>query len=117
MPLQAENQPDKLTNNRTIYDASPGEVFWRNFLAGFGRAMGVVVVYFLFLGVFAIVFANMILPIITPLLDTYMKSMGALQQFSALTHPGAGGPVGTPQPAGQPLIDTQGLQDLLKGTK
>lgn len=69
----------KEKTKRTIYDASSGEIFGKNFLAGVAHALGQILVYLLFVaGVFTLA-ARFFLPVIQPYLDIYLNSMESLQ--------------------------------------
>lgn len=84
MPIKdAPTQPQK-----TLYDSSYGEIFVKNFLAGLGSALAGVVVQVAFLIIGAIVFVNVVLPHITPILTNIteltesFKSLSEPQQFN-----------------------------------
>ena len=64
---------DRVSRSRTIFDASAGEILWRNFLAGMGRALGGIFLYLVFVFLFSAIFTRLVLPKITPLIDTVMK--------------------------------------------
>lgn len=74
--------------HKTIYDSSYGEIFVKNFLAGLGGALAGVVVQVAFLIIGAIVFVNVVLPHITPILTNIteltesFKSLSEPQQFN-----------------------------------
>ena len=109
MAEQIENKvknvarPDWIGNSKTIYDVSSGEVFWRNFVAGMGRALGGAIMYFLFIFVIYALFINYLLPIIKPFLDTYMNTMNLL---------GGGQQMNNGQPGTQ--VNQQELQKILQ---
>ncbi len=88
---------DAVAPNKTIYDVSAGTVFWKNFLAGFGRALGGMVIYLVFLIISTIIFIHFVGPMLTPIFDLYSKSMGTLQQINNLT-----GGNRSPKPSEQP---------------
>lgn len=72
-------EPDKLDKSRTIYDVSHKELVWRNFLAGMSRAVGMVVVQFLFFVVLAGLFAQFLLPQVMGMFGGYMEMMAKFQ--------------------------------------
>lgn len=80
------NAPDRLSgsHNKTLYDASLREIFWKNFVAGLSRALGGIVIYALFtLGILTLVI-QFIMPILSPLLDqfgTIFSTLERLPQF------------------------------------
>ena len=81
MAEQIENKvknvarPDWIGNSKTIYDVPAGEVFWRNFVAGMGRALGGVLMYFVFVYVIYSLFVNFLLPVVSPYLEGYMDAL------------------------------------------
>lgn len=72
-------EPDKLDKSRTIYDVSHKELVWRNFLAGMSRAVGMVVVQFLFFVVLAGLVAQFVLPQVMGMFDGYMEMLAKFQ--------------------------------------
>lgn len=70
---------DTLSKGRTIYDVSYKQLVWRNFLAGMSRAMGMVVIQFLFFAVVAGFVAQFVLPQIMGLFGGYMNTLNKLQ--------------------------------------
>jgi hypothetical protein len=82
--MQTQNIPasDQVSKNKTIYDVSGFEVFWRNFIAGMGRAVGGLFLYFIiFVGIASLV-NKFLMPHILPLLDTLQNSVNSLNQLS-----------------------------------
>jgi len=77
---QSVVKEERMGETKTVYNASGGEVFWKNFLAGFGRALGSVFVYLLFLGLIVYLFTNYLFPQIKPWLDQYAKAIEVLTQ-------------------------------------
>ena len=80
---------DQIEQNKTIYQAGVGEVFWKNFLAGFGRALGGIVIYLIFIAIAINVFISYALPQIKPLYEEYMKAVQTIGQMKT-TMPSAG---------------------------
>lgn len=82
--MKAQNIPasDQINKNKTIYDVSGFEVFWRNFIAGMGRAIGNLFIYLLiFVGVASLI-NRFLMPYILPLFDTLQSSMESLNQLN-----------------------------------
>ena len=88
-----EPGPDRLTKTKSIYDAGAGEIFWRNFLAGFSRSLGMIFVYFLFLVASGYVFLQLAGPMLGPLLNNLSsitslnKSLDAIQGIKPSSNP------------------------------
>lgn len=59
---------DLVAPQKSLFAASAGEIFWRNFLAGASRAFGAIVVYLIFLVLMGIFMSQVVLPQILPLL-------------------------------------------------
>lgn len=53
-----------------LYSSSYTSIIFRNFLAGFARTLGGIIVYFIFLLILARLFATYVLPEIEPLITT-----------------------------------------------
>ena len=70
---------DTLNKGQTIYDVSYKQLVWRNFLAGMSRAVGMVVIQFLFFAVIAGFMAQFVLPQIMGLFGGYIDTLGKLQ--------------------------------------
>lgn len=66
---------------RTIYDASAGEVFLKNFLAGVGHSLGSIMIYFIFIFVMAVLAIQFIWPMVEPYVKLYQDSMKSIQNF------------------------------------
>jgi hypothetical protein len=69
--LKSENKSDAISKTRTIYDATPGEVIWKNFLAGFSRGFGGVLVYLILMFVIGEMFFYLVLPKLTSAVTSY----------------------------------------------
>lgn len=86
--IKSENKGDLVSKTRTIYDAGAGEIFWKNFLAGFGRGLGGVFVYIIFLLIIGALVYTFVLPKFMPLIIGYtnlLKSFGSISN----TKPGS----------------------------
>ncbi len=97
---QYVDQADQVSQTKSIYTASSAEVFWKNFLAGFGRALGGIFIYLIFIGIAINAFLTYALPQIKPLYTEYMKAVQTINQMKT-TVPGTGS-------------DLQQYQQLLK---
>lgn len=80
--------PDQLTANKTIYQASAGEIFFKNFLAGFGRAVGSLFIYIVFLIILFSLFTKYALPQIQPFITEYRQAIEAITTLNSTTKPG-----------------------------
>ena len=81
--MKAQNIPasDQINKNKTIYDVSGFEVFWRNFIAGIGRAFGNLFIYLIiFVGIASII-NRFLMPYILPLFGTLQSSIKTLNQL------------------------------------
>jgi hypothetical protein len=79
--IKSEDKGDLISKTKTIYEAGPLEIFWKNFLAGFSRGLGGVFVYIIFLLVISGIFYNFVLPKFMPAITEYMnifKSIGSI---------------------------------------
>jgi len=77
--------PDQITDTKTIFQVSPWEIFWRNIIAGMGRAVGSFVVYAVVLIVIGQILAQTVWPTIQPLLDTLQVSLETLEDLNSFT--------------------------------
>lgn len=80
--VKSEDKSDLVSKTKTIYNASPGEIFWKNFLAGFSRSLGGILVYLIFLFIFSGVFFNFVLPKLMPSITNYMNLFQSLGSSS-----------------------------------
>lgn len=83
--MKAQNIPasDQINKNQTIYDVSGFEVFWKNFIAGMGRAIGNIFIYFLIFIVIASLINKFLMPYILPLFNTLQTSIESLNQLNS----------------------------------
>ena len=72
---------DRHNNNKTLYDASYPEIFWKNFLAGFSRTLGGLVLYLIFIVTIGTVVLQFVMPLITPALNQLNTINGSLQKI------------------------------------
>lgn len=82
--IKSENKNDLISKSKTIYEAGPGEIFWKNFLAGFSRGLGGVFVYIFFLLIIGGIVYTFVLPKIMPTITGYMnilKSVGSVSNI------------------------------------
>ncbi len=75
---------DEKEENRTIYNAGPGEIFFKNFLAGLGRGLGSLFVYLIFLVILGVIAINFVLPKVLPLITGYTDLLKSLEGVSNL---------------------------------
>jgi hypothetical protein len=59
--------------NKDIYNTSYFGIFMRNFLAGFGKSLGGVLIYAVFLAISAYSFFKVVYPKLQPILSTFEK--------------------------------------------
>jgi hypothetical protein len=76
--VKSEDGGDRVGKTKTIYDVGPGEIIWKNFLAGFSRGVGGIFVYLIFIVIIGGIFINTILPKILPLFSSYMNIFNSL---------------------------------------
>lgn len=83
--------PDQLPGtNKTIYEASFGEIIVRNFVAGMARTLGGLVLYAVVLILLGNLFLQNVWPVVQPQLETLRESSQALQDLGKLTQPQGG---------------------------
>jgi len=85
--IKGEDKKDSLSNGKTIYDVGPGEIFWKNFLAGFGRGLGGAFVYIIFLLIATGLVVRFVLPQFAPIIDNFTNLSKSLESISK-TKPG-----------------------------
>lgn len=73
--------PDKITDNKTIYAASYSDIFWRNFMAGAARSLGSLVFQILFIVVLANFFMKYAWPQLEPLVQSLSTATQSLQNL------------------------------------
>lgn len=81
--MQTVSPADRLGTVRTIYDAGPLEIFWKNFLAGFARSIGGAVIYIILFVISTYFFLQVVYPRIAPLLQASLSSMKTLQDLGS----------------------------------
>jgi len=86
--IKSEDKSDLVSKTKTIYEAGALEIFWKNFLAGFGRGLGGVFVYIIFLIIISLVIYNFVLPKFMPLITGYMS---LFKSFNSISNPKSGG--------------------------
>lgn len=74
-------QANEVKKSRSIYDATAGEIFWRNFLAGASRSLGGIIFYLIFILIIGSVFIRYLTPILSPLLDQLNTISGSLNRI------------------------------------
>lgn len=86
--LNSEDRKDILNKAKTIYEAGAGEIFWKNFLAGFGRGLGGIFVYIFSLIIISLVFYKIVLPKFMPMINNLMGLSESLKSVQNIK-PGA----------------------------
>src|SRR5690554_6712962 len=82
--VNSEHPEDKVNKTQTIYDVSSGQIFWRNFLAGMSRALGGMLIYLLFLLLGSVVFAQLILPQLNPMIEEYRQALQSINSINQM---------------------------------
>lgn len=77
-----EHPDDRIGKEMNIYNVSWWQVFSRNVVAGMGRAIGGLIVSAAVFIVVGFIVSQTVLPMLQPLVDTYMRSLETLQQFT-----------------------------------
>lgn len=62
--------PKPAKDDRNLYTVSAGEIFWKNFLAGFSRALGGMIIYLILFALAAYFFSQYLLPQLDPLFSS-----------------------------------------------
>ncbi len=75
---------DNITKEKTIYQVSPWEIFWRNFLAGMARSLGSLILYAVVLTIVSNLFLRFFWPQIEPLVDTLNTTTDILKDFQSI---------------------------------
>lgn len=89
LEIKGMEKGDRVSKTKTVYDVGAGEIFWKNFLAGFAKSLGGIFVYIIFLLVFGWIFYSFALPKITPFLNSYLNLFNSLGGTSG-SKPGTG---------------------------
>jgi hypothetical protein len=81
--------PQDRVGTRTMFDPSVSrwEIFSRNVIAGFGRALGGTVIYLAFLLIIGSVVGQIIFPLFKPYLDSYMNILNRFGTTNSTTDP------------------------------
>ncbi|NCN82399.1 MAG: hypothetical protein GW947_00365 [Candidatus Pacebacteria bacterium] len=80
--------PDQLPGtHKTIYEASFGEIFVRNFVAGMARTLGGLFLYIVVLFFLGNLFLQQVWPVLQPQLESLRASTQMLQELGELTQP------------------------------
>jgi hypothetical protein len=97
--VKSEAKEDRVGDLKTLYNVSGWSIFWRNFLAGFSRAVGGIFIYLIFVGISLYLFIQTVWPTVQPMLTGYMKMMDTLTN-------GGRPSTNTPAPPTIPGLDT-----------
>ena len=84
MPDNNVPSEERLTQTRSLYDASAYEIFWRNFLAGLSRALGGIVFYVIFVFIVGSLFVKYLSPLLMPILNQLNTVSGSLEKIPRL---------------------------------
>jgi hypothetical protein len=87
---QVVEPADRFSPTKSIYEAKAGEIFFKNFLAGMGRALGGIFIYLVFIGISVYFFINTALPQIQPFIDEYRQAVQGINSLNKTTKPSAG---------------------------
>jgi hypothetical protein len=74
---------DRFNSNKSIYDASAGEIFIKNFLAGFGRAFGGLFLYVILIAVTINAFVTQVWPKMLPFVEEYQQAVQGLNKANS----------------------------------
>jgi len=80
--VKSQDKNDRVDNTKTIYSAGVGEIFWKNFLAGFSRTLGGIFIYLIFILLVSLGFISFILPKIAPSISSYLNIFQTLGETS-----------------------------------
>lgn len=67
--------------DKSLYEVSKWEIFSKNFLVGFSRAFGALVMQVIGLGVFYFLFVQFVAPSLGPILSTFEEAVDQLKVF------------------------------------
>ena len=79
--MNSPQDPDQITSTKTIYDAQLGEIFWRNMVAGAGRALGGIILQAIFLLIVVNLFMQQVWPVVQPILSTLQTATQTLEDL------------------------------------
>ncbi len=79
-PLDQERALAATQKTKDIYSSSHGEIFSKNFVAGFARALGGIVVYLIFLGIITFIISRTLLPQLLQTFGNLTSSLNSLNQ-------------------------------------
>lgn len=77
--------PQDRTGTRTMFDptVTRWEIFTRNLIAGFGRALGGTIIYLAFLLLVGGVVGQIVFPIFKPYIDSYINILSGFSQINS----------------------------------
>ncbi len=105
----ADQKSDQFSATKTLYDASVMSIFWKNFVAGFARALGGMIIWLVLILFSGFLFANYVWPQIHPFLTSYQQ---LFESFSALPSSSTGA-VTNPNNAVKTILDQSEVRNLL----
>ena len=100
--VTSEHPADRVGKTKTIYQMSAWSIFWRNFLAGFSRSLGGIIIYLIFLGIIGYYSYQTLLPRLLPILQSYTTMMQSLTNQ------------GRPSSSSEQIMDNPLIQQFLK---
>lgn len=115
LPPEPQPRVDAITSSTSIYQVSPGEIIWRNFLAGASRALGTLVIYVVFLLIGYWFLSRTILPIFLPLMQQSLKALETLESSQQMLMELQGGSPALIQQYDLDPSTMQQIQDLYLG--
>jgi hypothetical protein len=85
-PVQAINETARKDDfpadhegpTKTLYQVSSGSIFWRNFVAGFARALGGLLIWVILVIISSQLFLIYVWPQMRPLLTSYQKAIDSI---------------------------------------
>ncbi|MFZ2206332.1 MAG: hypothetical protein WA061_06765 [Microgenomates group bacterium] len=77
-----EKKDTHVPQTKSLYDSSYGEIFGKNFVAGFGKALGGLFVSVALYAVLGLLFIKMVLPTLEPFIASMTSFSKSLESFS-----------------------------------
>jgi hypothetical protein len=75
---KSEAKEDRLGDIKTLYNVSGWSIVWRNFLAGFSRAIGGIFIYLIFAALSFYIFMQTVWPQLEPFVTGYTNLMNTV---------------------------------------
>jgi hypothetical protein len=93
--VKSEAKEDRIGDIKTLYSVSGWSIFWRNFLAGFSRAIGGIFIYLIFAMISFYLFMQTVWPQLEPFVISYQNLMNTFSPSSS-TNPSPTTPKSAP---------------------